>query len=69
VLHSRLVTPLRDRFVRDGVDRPELRAELAVAAFVGVVLGRGAGALDELANTDTAEVLALVQELLGGKTR
>lgn len=68
VLHSRLVAPLRDRFVRDGLDRPQLRAELAVAAFVGVVLGRGAGALDELANTDTAEVLELVQELLGGGT-
>lgn len=43
-LQSRLVEPLTSRFTREGVDRPQLRAELAVAAVVGVLLGRRSAA-------------------------
>lgn len=63
-LHRRMVAPLRERFEAEGRDRPQLRAELLVAAFAGVVLGRGAGSLQELAATDTGEVADLLLELL-----
>ncbi|MDH6575422.1 TetR/AcrR family transcriptional regulator [Kitasatospora sp. MAP5-34] len=65
-LHSRLVGPLREHFTRVGLDRPQLRAEVAVAAFVGVMLGRGSGAFDRLGEADPDELLVLVRDLLGG---
>ncbi|GAA2151197.1 TetR/AcrR family transcriptional regulator [Kitasatospora kazusensis] len=65
-LHDRLVAPLTDHFTRSGLDRPRLRAELAVAAFVGVMLGRGSGAFDQLAEAGPDELLLLVRDLLGG---
>ena len=66
-LHARLVAPLRARFERAGLDRPQLRAEVAVAAFVGVVLGRSSGAFEgELAGAGEQEVLALTGDLLAG---
>ena len=63
-LHWRLVDPLCERFTREGLDRPQLRAELAVAAFVGVALSRSSGAFDDLARADTEEVVQLVLEML-----
>lgn len=63
-LHARLVTPLREHYVREGADRPQLRAEVAVAAFVGVILGRGSGAFDELGDADPDELLVLVRDLI-----
>ena len=63
-LHQRLVDPLRERFVREGLDRPQLRAELGVAAFIGVVLARSSGTLKTLAETDTEDLLELVHDLL-----
>jgi AcrR family transcriptional regulator len=65
-LYLRLVDPLRERFARSGLDRPRLRAEVAVAAFVGVLLARGAGTLDELAAVDPEELVALVRAALEG---
>ncbi|WP_175609252.1 TetR/AcrR family transcriptional regulator [Streptacidiphilus griseoplanus] len=65
-LHARLVTPLQERFTRAGLDRPRLRAEVAAAAFVGVLLARGAGALDELAAADVDELVPLVRSALAG---
>lgn len=64
-LHGRLVTPLREHFAREGLDRPQLRAEVAVAAFVGVMLGRSSGAFGELAAAGPDELLVLVRDLLG----
>ncbi|WUH89454.1 TetR family transcriptional regulator [Streptomyces sp. NBC_00433] len=64
-LHWRLVDPLRERFTREGLDRPQLRAELAVAAFVGIVLSRHGGAFSALAEADTDEVVRLVLDMLG----
>jgi len=63
-LRRRLVDPLRERFAREGLDRPQLRAELTVAAFVGVVLARSSGTLRTLAETDNEELQELVHELL-----
>jgi len=63
-LHQRLVEPLYDRFTREGLDRPQLRAELAVAAFIGLVLSRSSGTFRTLAETSTEELLELVHDLL-----
>jgi AcrR family transcriptional regulator len=63
-LHARLVDPLRDRFSAAGLDRPQLRAEVAVAAFAGVGLGRTSGGFDALSTAPLDEVLALTAALL-----
>lgn len=63
-LHLRLVDPLRERLTREGLDRPQLRAELTVAAFCGVILARSSGAFDALAGVGTEELVDLVHELL-----
>ncbi|MCC2278161.1 TetR/AcrR family transcriptional regulator [Streptomyces sp. ET3-23] len=68
-LYERLVDPLSEHFVRDGVPGAQLRAELAVAALTGIVLARHAGALTELAAADPGELLGLVRALLGGAAR
>ena len=68
-LSARLVDPLEARLRADGVDRPRLRAEVAVAAFAGVVLGRGGGALDGLAAAEPEELVELVAGLLAGVAR
>jgi AcrR family transcriptional regulator len=63
-LHARLVDPLRTRFEKAGLDRPQLRAELVVAAFAGVALGRTSGAFEELAATPTEELVELLTDLI-----
>ncbi|MFJ9455485.1 TetR family transcriptional regulator [Kitasatospora sp. NPDC101447] len=63
-LRKRLVQPLHDRFTAEQVDRPQLRAELAAAAFVGVILARSGGAFDELAAADPEDLLPLLSDLL-----
>ncbi|MFI1801497.1 TetR family transcriptional regulator [Streptomyces sp. NPDC020379] len=63
-LYARLVTPLHERFARDSVPQPRLRAELAVAALTGILLARGSGALTELAAADPDELLDVVRHLL-----
>jgi AcrR family transcriptional regulator len=64
-MRARLVTPLQERYRQAGLDRPDLRAELAVAAFVGVVLGRSGGALPELAAAPDDVLVDLLQDVLG----
>lgn len=66
VLQARVVAPLRDRFAAQGLSRPELRAEVAAAAFAGVVLARSAGSFDELAGAGDTELEDLVLGLLAG---
>ena len=66
-LEKRVVGPLRERLTREGVTQPALRAELLAAAFIGVILGRHAGTLRHLAEASTAELLEVVQDLLGSK--
>ncbi|MDH6121593.1 helix-turn-helix domain-containing protein [Kitasatospora sp. GAS204B] len=63
-LDERLVRPLQDRFAEEGADRPRLRAELAAAAFAGVVLARSSGAFAELAAVPTEQLQPLLRELL-----
>jgi AcrR family transcriptional regulator len=64
-LDHRIVGPLRERFVREGDEQAELRAELLTAAFIGVILGRHSGAFEHLAEASTAELRTLLHDLLG----
>jgi AcrR family transcriptional regulator len=63
-LHRRLIEPLRARLVADGVPDAELRAEVMVAAFVGVVLGRASGAFDALPLASDEELQQIVLDML-----
>jgi hypothetical protein len=64
-MRARLVAPLEKRYRTAGLDRPRLRAEVAVAAFVGVVLSRTSGALPGLAKARDDVLLDLLLPLLG----
>ncbi|MGA5816864.1 helix-turn-helix domain-containing protein [Kitasatospora sp. NPDC094028] len=63
-LYERLVEPLRERFAAEQVDRPQLRAELAAAAFAGIVMARSSGAFGELAKAGPDELVPLLHDLL-----
>jgi AcrR family transcriptional regulator len=65
-LHRALIAPLTERFVREGRRDPELRAEVVVAAFVGISLARSIGTLAELANADRAVLIPMVAGILAG---
>jgi AcrR family transcriptional regulator len=63
-LQARLVVPLRERLERAGSADPGLRAEVAAAAVVGVLLARRAGALGRLASADRDDVAGVLGDLL-----
>ncbi|WP_411293785.1 TetR/AcrR family transcriptional regulator, partial [Streptomyces kunmingensis] len=65
-LQARLVEPLRERFVREGRDRPGLRADVMVAAVAGVLLARHSGAFDDLAGAEVGEVVDILMEMYAG---
>jgi AcrR family transcriptional regulator len=65
-LTERLVGPVRRGLDETGADRPALRAEVAVAALVGVALARSAGTFDALAGASQADVVSVTAELLAG---
>jgi AcrR family transcriptional regulator len=64
-LVRRMVEPLSAEFTGAGADRPELRAQVAVAAVLGVGLGRSLGWFDELHAADPDVLAALLIEALG----
>ena len=63
-LVRRLVEPLSSTIVGDVAVQARLRAEVAVAALLGVSLGRSLGWFDQIATAERAEVVALVVEAL-----
>ncbi|GAA0481203.1 helix-turn-helix domain-containing protein [Streptomyces olivaceiscleroticus] len=63
-LHERLVEPLHRRFVAEGRDRPRLRAEMTVAAIIGIALGRRSGAFDELGEVAPDDLGGLLLDTL-----
>jgi AcrR family transcriptional regulator len=63
-LVRRLVEPAAAELGRRGRDRPRLRAEVAVAALMGINLGRALGWFDELGSVPRDELVALVADLL-----
>lgn len=64
LLHTRLVDPLVSRFQAEGLERAQIRAEMTVAAFTGIVLARGAGLLATLAEASDQEIANLVEQLI-----
>ncbi len=64
-LARRLVGPLVANMRAQGVDRPQLRAEVAVSALIGFSLGRSLGWFDELRSVPRDEVVALIFDALG----
>src|SRR5271154_417411 len=67
-LARRLVGPLVANMRAQGVDRPELRAEVAVSALLGFTLGRSLGWFDEIRSAPRNEVVALIVAALGAIT-
>ena len=64
-LVRRMVEPVASHLEADGADRAALRAQVAVAALLGVGLGRSLGWFDELGATDPAVLAELVLDALG----
>ena len=63
-LTRRLVEPLAATLTRRGVDRPQLHAEVAVAALVGVLLSRALGSFDAVASVERAELVELLTRMI-----
>ena len=60
----RLVGPLTANLSAQGVDRPELRVQIAVSALLGISLGRSLEWFDEIRSVPREEVVALVVDAL-----
>jgi AcrR family transcriptional regulator len=67
-LARRLVDPLVANMSAQGVDRPQLRAEVAVSALLGFRLGRSLGWFDEIRSAPRDEAVALIVDALGAIT-
>jgi AcrR family transcriptional regulator len=68
-VRRRLVEPLVIDMTERGIDRPELRAEVAVAAMLGISLSRSLGWFDEVRSVPKDELVALIAEALEEVTR
>jgi AcrR family transcriptional regulator len=65
-LVRRMVEPVAARYEAAGLDRPTLRAQVAVSAVLGVGLGRALGWFDDLHDAGPDDLSALVSEVLPG---
>jgi AcrR family transcriptional regulator len=65
-MQRRLVDPLVAGMVDDQVDRPELRAEIAVAALLGISLARALNWFSEIGSAPKDDLVALIIEALQG---
>jgi hypothetical protein len=63
-LTRRLVEPLAAVLTLRGVERPQLHAEVAISALVGVLLARALGSFDHVATVDRAELVALLTKMI-----
>ncbi len=66
-LERRIVGPLRERLTRDGYRQPALRAEVLAAAFIGVIVGRHAGAFEHLTEAPADQLVDILADILGSK--
>ena len=66
-LTRRIVTPLTADMSRRGLDRAQLRAEIATSALLGINLGRALGWFPELQKVPKDELVELITELLDQK--
>ena len=64
-LARRLVDPLVVSLADQGVDRPRLRAEMAIAALLGITLGRSLGWFEEIRSVPQEKLVVLVAQALG----
>jgi AcrR family transcriptional regulator len=60
----RLVGPLTANLSAQGLDRPELRVQIAVSALLGITLGRSLEWFDEIRSVPREELVALVVDAL-----
>ena len=67
-LARRLVSPPVANMKAQGVDRPELRAQVAVSALIGISLGRSLGWFEEIRSVPRDELVALIDDALGAIT-
>ena len=65
---KRLVDPLVTNLTAQGVDRPQLRAQVAVSALVGISVGRSLGWFEEIRSVPRDELVALIVDALGSIT-
>jgi AcrR family transcriptional regulator len=63
-LARRLVAPMEAEMRRRGADRPRIRAEITVAALLGVNLGRALGWFADLHSASRDELVELVTSIL-----
>jgi AcrR family transcriptional regulator len=63
-LVRRIVTPMRADITRRGLDRAQLRAEIAASALLGVSLGRALGWFPQLQRAPRDELVELITTLL-----
>jgi AcrR family transcriptional regulator len=63
-LTRRMVTPLTGDMARRGLDRPQLRAEIATSALLGINLGRALGWFPELQSLPKDQLVELITNLL-----
>jgi hypothetical protein len=64
----RLAGPLVADMTAQGIDRTQLRAQVAVSALVGITLGRSLGWFDEIRSVPRDELVALIVDGLGAIT-
>jgi AcrR family transcriptional regulator len=67
-LEQRLISTAEQHAQAAGLDRPRLRAEVATAALIGVLLSRPTGALHELATADPDTIAQILTDLLAATT-
>ncbi len=67
-LARRLVGPSVAHMKAQGADRPELRAQVAVAALIGISLGRSLGWFEEIRSVPRDELVALIVDDLDAIT-
>jgi AcrR family transcriptional regulator len=63
-LARRVVEPLAEDIAGQHLDRPRLRAEIAVSALYGISLSRSLGWFEDIRSVPRAELAALVTEVL-----
>jgi AcrR family transcriptional regulator len=64
-MRDRVTTPLARALKEAGVPEPKLRAEVIVAALLGVMITRATGGLPRVAAADRATLAALLDGMLG----
>jgi AcrR family transcriptional regulator len=65
LMARRVVGPLTQRLAEDGVQEPQLRAELLVAVALGATLTRSSGTMKALAAASLDEVHAVLAPVVG----